>query len=237
MGVGYAINNCLKIVQGEFLCWPDCDDWLETSSISKRVQFLRRNKQYSIVTTNANVYHEEDIQHPIGMISTDQKRFNDCQYELLLNGKSIVCPGCHMVKTDVLFWSMGGNTIYPSRYGQNLQLLFPILYHSRRGFIDEPLYNYMAYNNSLSHYQRSFEKQWAHREGRYQIKIETIGRIFDMNETDKKHSLKVISVNEARYRLELAQEYGKTALAKEQIVWLLKMKALGMRDLLKLLKV
>lgn len=232
MGVGYAINSCLAKVQGEFLCWPDCDDWLENTSVSKRVQFLQANKRYGIVTSNASIYREPDKKVAVGLISTDRTRFQERQYELLLNGKSIVCPGCHMVRTKSLFSAMGTNQIFPSRYGQNLQILFPILYHSPRGFIDQPLYNYVIYESSLSHYQRSFEKQWEHREGRYQIKKTTIMNIAGITESDLKRSLKTISVNEARYRLELAAKYGKRDIAREQISSLLSQKALGLCDLM-----
>lgn len=231
-GVSGAINTALTRVNGEFLCWPDCDDWLDSTSIRKRVQFLQENNRFDIVTSNAFVFKENDLTHPIGMIATDDCRFREQQFNLMLNGKSIVCPGCHMVRTEALFTSMGGNQIFPSRYGQNLQLLLPILYHSPRGFIDEPLYNYVNYIGSLSHYQRTFERVWAHREGRYQIKLETINHISGMKDKERKKALRTVSVNEARYRLQIAKEFKKKEIAKRQLFWLFKLRALSPADIL-----
>lgn len=230
-GVGYAINACLKMVHGEYLCWPDCDDWLDKMSVSKRVHFLQNNRQYGIVTSNAYIYRDPDTDKPIGLIANEKSRFREQQYELMLNGKSIVCAGCHMVRTEALFKAIGDNQIYPSRFGQNLQLLFPILYHSPRGFIDEPLYNCVIYDNSLSHYERSFEKVMEHREGRFDIKVNTIKKIPGMSERDRMKSLRVIKVNEYRYRLEIARNYADLTLAKIQLTGLLKNKSLTPRDM------
>ena len=40
--------------------------------------------------------------------------------------------------------------IYPARRGQNNQMLLPIYYKYKHGFIDEPLYNYIVYKKSMS---------------------------------------------------------------------------------------
>ena len=235
MGVGYAINACLRMVEGEFLCWPDCDDWFESNSVSKRVQFLRKHRRYSIVTSNADYFQEDDLEKPVGRIADDEVNYVENQFFLILNGKSIVCPGCHMVRTGALFKAMGGNQIFPSRYGQNLQILYPILYRSPRGFINEALYHYVVYNKSLSHDIDTFEKAWAHRLGRFQIKVETIKRIADMSDAKKEKCIKIVSINEARYRLNLAKEYKRVRIAKEQIIWLAKLKRLNARDCLNFL--
>ncbi len=40
--------------------------------------------------------------------------------------------------------------IYQSKYGQNLQLLLPLLYNKKCGFIDKPHMNYNQQENSLT---------------------------------------------------------------------------------------
>lgn len=232
-GVGAAINSALKKVQGEYLCWPDIDDWLEPTSVEEKISFLMKNPSYAIVTTNASVYQETNLDVPVGLIADNNPiHFEEDQFIHLLKGQSIVCSGCHMVRTRELFDSIGGNQIFPSRYGQNLQLLFPILYHSKRGYIDKPLYNYVIYNNSLSHFEDDFEKNWKHRERRFQIKVETLKHIHDISAQDLEEAVRTITIQEARYRLNLASRFHKLNLAKEQIDWLRKNGELTKKDIL-----
>ena len=44
-----------------------------------------------------------------------------------------------------------GKGIFPSQYGQNSQLLLPIAYKYKVGYIDEPLIKYFVRSGSLSH--------------------------------------------------------------------------------------
>lgn len=235
-GVGAAINTCLRDIEGEYLCWPDCDDWLEKTSVSKRVRFLQKNKRYDIVSSNADIFNEWDFTKPIGRIA-NEKDNKENQFYSMLKGKSIVCPGCHMVRTEALLSAMGGSQIFPSRYGQNLQLLYPILYHSPRGFINEPLYHYVIYEKSLSHDIASFEKEWCHRKGRYQIKCETLRRINGMSLSERKRCLRIVSIQEARYRLSIAEKYKRIDVAKKQVGVLIKYRRLRIRDVFALVHI
>ena len=47
-GVSSSINEGLKYVKGEFLCWPDSDDWYEPESIEKRVEFLNDHPEFGL---------------------------------------------------------------------------------------------------------------------------------------------------------------------------------------------
>ena len=55
-GVSAAINTGLRNIHGDYLIWPDADDWLEDRSIQTRVEFLEQNPQYAVVTSNAYIY-------------------------------------------------------------------------------------------------------------------------------------------------------------------------------------
>jgi hypothetical protein len=68
----------------------------------------------------------------------------------LLRGETNNWAGSYMVRTKPLFAFYPNREIYTSRYGQNLQLLLPLLYEKPCGFIDIPLMNYIQQTNSLS---------------------------------------------------------------------------------------
>lgn len=150
-GLGAAINTGLKYMTGDYFCWPDIDDYLENTSIEKRVCFLENNPEFGAVSSDANMYKESDLKHPIGTAAEWMKhKFDENQFFWMLKGQSLFCSGCHMLRTKFFMNVNPLRYIFPARRGQNNQLLLPIYYKYKRGFIDEPLYNYIIYKKSMS---------------------------------------------------------------------------------------
>jgi glycosyltransferase involved in cell wall biosynthesis len=54
-GVSAAINTGLQVFTGEYLIWPDSDDFISETFIEKMVMFLEENKEYGLVRTNVNM--------------------------------------------------------------------------------------------------------------------------------------------------------------------------------------
>ncbi len=158
-GLGGAINTGLKNFTGEFLCWPDADDYLETDSVYERVKFLKENPDYGIVTSNAYIRKEDNLENPTLLVKevTDRVK-QENQFDLMLNGDSIFCSGCHMVRTEVFLDANPERSIYPARRGQNWQMLLPIYYKHKRYFLNKPLYNYIIYKKSMSKGADTVEK-------------------------------------------------------------------------------
>lgn len=125
-GLGGAINTGLKHFTGEYLSWPDADDALTSTSIEKKVVFLENKPEYGSVTSDANIYNEDDLLNPIRKI-TDIFEYNteEEQFEYMLLGKSIFCSGCHMVKTKAFLDVNPNREIFEARRGQNWQMLLP----------------------------------------------------------------------------------------------------------------
>ena len=61
-GSGAAVNDGLKYITGEYLIWPDTDDFLMPESIEKRVRFLETNLEYGFVTTDGQTYLEGSLE-------------------------------------------------------------------------------------------------------------------------------------------------------------------------------
>lgn len=159
-GLGGAINTGLKYFTGEYLCWPDPDDILHPQSIEKKLIFLQENLEYGCVTSDANMYNENDLINPIKRISSIYEyNKEENQFLYLLLGKSIFCPGCHMVRSSAFLDVNPNREIYEARRGQNWQMLLPVYYKYKRGFIDEPLYNYIVYKSSMSSGDDTKEKK------------------------------------------------------------------------------
>lgn len=185
-GLGGAINTGLKYFTGEYLCWPDPDDILHPKSIEKKLIFLQENLEYGCVTSDANMYYEDDLINPIKKISSIYEYNNEeNQFLYLLLGKSIFCSGCHMVRSSAFLDVNPNRDIFEARRGQNWQILLPIYYKYKRGFIDEPLYNYIVYKSSMSSGDDTKEKKIIRENGCLEIIKNTLER---MDITDKENS-------------------------------------------------
>lgn len=182
-GLGGAINTGLKYFTGEYLAWIDADDELLPQSVELRVAFLDEHLEYASVTSDAYSVCEDNWNVPIGKVADGLAyNLNDNQFEHLLLRRSIFCSGCHLVRTEAFLKVNPDRTIYPARHGQNWQMLLPIYYHYRRGFLNIPLYKYGVSQTSMTAtLSKSNPKDQMERELEYlDIVRETIMHIPDM---------------------------------------------------------
>lgn len=184
-GLGGAINTGLKYFTGEFLCWADCDDFFCVDSIEKRVRYLENNNQYAMVTSDGYIYNEENLNVPIGKITDQYKYYEDeYQFEHHLKAQSIFCCGCHMIRSEAFLDVNPQREIFEARRGQNWQMLLPLYYKYKVGFLNEPLYNYIIYKNSMSQGDDTKEKRIDRYNEHLDIIKNTLARI-QMTEDDR----------------------------------------------------
>lgn len=73
-------------------------------------------------------------------------------FKELLIGKALNWLGMYMVTTkEFMKRILPEGQIYVSRFGQNLQIMFPMTYQSKVGFINKPLMKYYIHSDSHSH--------------------------------------------------------------------------------------
>ena len=159
-GPGRAINTGLKMVEGDYFCWPDADDYLSDDSVEKKLQFLESHPEHGIVRSDARLYLEEDLEHPIGTLTGGYEgRFKetDLMEDYILENHALLCPGCHMIRTSAFREVCPDMDIFEGKGGQNHQLLLPMCYKFKFGYIDECLYNYIIYRASLTQRYKTFD--------------------------------------------------------------------------------
>lgn len=212
-GVGEAINAGLKYVTGEYLCWPDSDDYLEKDSIELRLEVLEQNPDYAIVASDAFFRSENDLGISLGLVSSHYHTNTDPdQFMHLLNGNSFVCSGCFMVRTKTFFETHPNGEIFASRRGQNYQILLPIYYKRRRYFLNKPLYNYIRFSNSLSQIEAIGLKEKV---GTYyyqrEIFLETLERM-NIPAGEKANYQKIVNSRFSRIIFRIAYENNNTEI-------------------------
>lgn len=215
-GLGAAINNGLKYVEGDYLCWSDPDDFYFPTSMEKRLREFHKHPECAVVSSDAYVYHSNDLKHPF---KREAARFicrqEPNQFELLLKEESHFCPGCHMIRMADFEKVNPKREIYPAKRGQNWQLLLPVYYKFKRYYLDEPLYAYVVYPNSMSSGDMTEEKEmnrWGEHE---EIIRQTLCRIpLTENEIEKYDN--EITIRYAKKRFFTAIDYRDKKMIKEQ---------------------
>ena len=152
VGIGATIAEAVHYIKGDYVTCPDVDDTLEPNSIRKKVDFLEKNPKFGIVRTDFNRRHEDNPDIIIERGAQKYaKRWNEDLFEEYLLGNQIwLQGGCFMIRMSAFLDSNPNRYIYPTRRGQNWQILLPILYKYKCGYIDEPLFNYFLNKGSLS---------------------------------------------------------------------------------------
>lgn len=176
-GQAAALNNGLQYVKGEFLIWPDSDDYYEPEAFHKMVTFLENNPEYASVRGNVIYRREQDlsITH-IGKPEDPNKE--DVFIDYLLFTKNVACyVGILMTRTEEFKKANNGLNIYVSRTGQNWQMILPITYKRKSKYIDENIYNYVVRDTSHSHVKRNISQQLEREKNKKAILLNTLKRI------------------------------------------------------------
>ena len=209
-GLGGAINAGLQFVTGEYLCWPDADDYLEPTAGEDRVKAFLEHPDCAVVTSNAYVRQSSNLQEVTLLVDGDiRKHIDPWQFLYHLNEESIFCPGCHMAKSSMFFKVNPDGSIYPARRGQNWQMLLPLYYKYKRYFLNKPLYNYVIYEDSMSRGDSNYEKSRYRFEEHEEIIKKVLKKIEDVQKVDMKEYFKFIDEKYAKLRMSLAIKYSK----------------------------
>lgn len=155
-GQDVAMNAGLKIFTGKYLIWSDNDDILLPNNIFSKVRLMENNKKLGIVYCNAYIAKSNNIQLPIKKwkkpLMTDKM---ELFYDVLTANNVLFPGGVWMIRSESFF------KIYPDRqiniygFGQNWQMLLPMIYYFEVGKVEEYLFVYVLYDNSYSANKRN----------------------------------------------------------------------------------
>lgn len=159
-GQAAATNKALKYIKGDYLSWIDGDDYLFDNAVEKKVDFLEKHKEYSIVASDFFLLYadENNIVKRKGEIY-GELNYQSNQFYLALFGESIIENLAQMIRVKDFKKINNAMEISKCAEGQNFQMLLPMLYYFKRGYIDEPLGCYRIHSDSHCHKIRSYKNQ------------------------------------------------------------------------------
>lgn len=190
-GQSAAINNGLKLVNGDFIAWPDADDFYSVKwAIEKMVNVLSQDQQTGICYCYANIFDGEKNINRISYTNKNKTIFLDSIFGR--NGFYFQ-PVCYMAKTSFLFQLIPDREIYYSKdAGQNWQLMLPLFYATNCVEISEYLANIYARTDSHSRGTYLDIEKKARLLNAYYDTVRTVVQNIVMSFEEKKELLKEI---------------------------------------------
>lgn len=177
-----AINAGIKLMTGDYVCFPDADDMLMPEYVSKMLKCLEENPSEQWVSCD---YFVNDIndRYRVTLASELTPGFNgeDPQYlmeNLLLHHVSWAVWRM-MVRTKYFrkcFPNMHLEDQWPV---QEFQLLLPLAAHSNWLYLDNPLYFYIRRSSGyfMSLTKQGYDKAMAYYEGQYDVARDIIKKL------------------------------------------------------------
>lgn len=211
-GQSSAINRGLQFVNGDFLAWPDSDDWYASDkAIEKMVLKLKQSpSDFAVVRCQQRIVDEVTLKELSinggnAKEEEDLSLFDDC---LFFQNAFYIQPISYMVKTSILKETTKFD-IYTDRHaGQNWQLLLPVLYSYRCTTIKEVLTNILNRTTSHSRGQyKNYKDLILKSECFENVAVETLNRIESMTEDIRKHYIEDIRIRGLRERMSMAYAY------------------------------
>ena len=151
-GQAAALNQGLGIFKGKYLMWVDSDDILKPNNISGKVEFLQKHPEYGMVICKTEIVNEKDLSKRIGILQRHIKNSKkDNLFKDLITGFNVYYPpGGYMVTREAFEKSIPSKQIYETYIGQNWQMMLPIAYNYKCGYINEILFTYVVRKGSHS---------------------------------------------------------------------------------------
>ena len=175
-GLAGAVNAGLPWFSGEFLTWPDPDDWMLPHSLEARVDAMRRYPQAGVVRSNANLIDEE-TGRVIGQFMDANKGegFVSGLFDDLVFTRTFFAPICHFVRSAAFLKVTPSRSIYVTkRASQNLQMLLPIVESYPVLRVSEPLGNYCVRADSRSRRSKTADELYARYSMLFEVTLNTI---------------------------------------------------------------
>lgn len=214
-GQSVAINNALKLVKGEFLLWPDSDDFYNRKdAVSLLVQtFNEIPEDYGMIRTLPNYVDEKSLEDVTGEYIIDR---SENQFEQALFDRNFIW-GFYMIRISAFDSVNPERIIYTEKKaGQNWQMVLPLLYTYKCYFLDENVFSVLVRHNSHS---RQSNKNIASRIEFYDVYertiLNTLDRVIEMSAEDRERYKRAIRVKYARQKLYVSSFFADKERARK----------------------
>ena len=221
-GQSVAIRNGLRMISGEYLAWPDSDDFYATpDAIAKMVDKLDTlPRQYAIVRSCQQIIGETTLKElrVQGVGNTEEHLFEPCLY-----GRYGFYwgAGAYMLRTDALKQTTDLDIYAEKDAGQNWQLFLPVFYSYKCYTIPEVLYTIVEREDSHGRGAYKGYDQLLIRKRAYENTIlGTLDRMRQISPQQREYYKLDIQGKVAAERMDLAYKYSQYKDYINEYIWL-----------------
>ncbi len=219
-GCPKAVNAGLQVFTGDYLTWPDSDDWMTPDCIEKKVKYLEAHQDVGIVACKLGVVYEKDMDHIASYLTFYQNRDSWVFEKLMMVEDVFMVPIGFMARTSMLLDAIPSRHIFDKyKDGHNWQILLPVTFRYPFAYIDEQLGYYLIRENSVSHDIATYHKAIT-RERHLQGILENTLRTIDMPLAQREYYQYKIEVHYAEIRLRLAAKFNDKELMNAEYLFL-----------------
>ena len=200
-GQSVAVNSVLNKIKGEFLAWPDSDDYYSNSnSISSFVKcFNRIDDDYGLVRCYPINIDEVSLQPLEGKKhkSYEEEQFENCLYS---SSDFVWPPISYMARVTCFKQANPDMRIYSAYHTpQNWQMLLPLLFSFKCHTLQEPLSCVLVRSDSYSRgTYKTYDQLIQYYENFENIIINTLERVSVMKQDVREQYIKTIRKNYLR---------------------------------------
>ena len=232
-GHARAINDGLKMVDGQYLMWPDIDDYMHINHLEKHVEFMDRHTDIDLAIGKTAVYNVNDLSKPLYYAwkkfpKTKKKLINKF---ILSENKNIgFMSGNFIIKTEFLWTIYTDRNIYSDIHvGPTIQLVFPEIYLGKTGYIEECTFAYYIHgsNQHLINEHRDFSS--------IQVVYENVVKQLNIESKEAKRIMTMARNVTSRLHLSYAIKHDKTQIGIDAWEHLKKDRGVRTKELIKYL--
>lgn len=225
-------NKALSQLSGKYFFGVDSDDIMTPDHVEKMVSFLEAHPETDLAFCKLRVLNEDTGKHTgimeVKPRETAKEHFLDC----LFSRNMIYTPIGYIIRTEGFLRANHKMEIYVTRYGENYQLLLPLLYYKKPGLIDEPLGEYLVRGDSYT----ANLKNYCKRITALEQQIVTINKtLAQMQIPDEAKYRRMSEKRLRRDSLDVAIASGDRELMREQLRKAKKAHAVSLKALVKYL--
>lgn len=211
-GLPAAIKTGLQLINGDYLAWPDSDDFYASpNSIAKMVDKLANaTSEFAMVRTMQRFVDENTLEelYVVGQKAREEENFNLFEDCLFANNGFYFGAGAYMIRVSTLKEVTNFDIYTDKNAGQNWQLFLPILYSYKCLTIKEVLYNILL--RKLSHGRggyAGYEKLILRVNAYERTLLETLERIKTLPTEKLLYYKQQVEAKYCKERMNLAYDY------------------------------
>ncbi len=223
-GPAVAVRTGLSAVSGDYVSVLDVDDEFLPKSVARRAAMLDECPDLDIVFSNGYAVYPDGRR---SLFSTSPKPM-DHMFDRLVVGSQYNWAGSYMVRVAPLLAFYRQHEFHATASEAHLQLLMPLAYSGKTGYIHEPLMVYHRRVDSLSQVWGAYERRLEAVSDYEAIRRSVIREVVPKGDRERYEQL--VDNLYHRARLELARRHRRRADAQREYQALLSRGAVLRRD-------